>query len=508
MLKSCQTTPYTDQCGNIGILWNCSGFHIDRLPLEIPDELLSRNVTLDLSFNRFSTLNESIFENLANMSVVTSIILNHNNITKIGSKTFHALTDLCSLDISYCHLNYDSIGVDVFSHLPIKYLKIDHNNFKREHMYPDVALSALQSLCSLEIDVFKNFEFTTPFENLTSLSELKFNIQSDFRLSNTSFLGLKSSKIKHLNLTFANHVYCDVNEDLFCSFPYLTDVIINFGGKCDVTPALRSLKCLQHRNINNITLYENKKKIETDVIILNDKLLEHAVNICVRKFFLIENNIAAITKNIHSTTLWNCLQELDLSKNDLHVVDVSVLASWFLAPKLKKLNYCCNDPYRVKSSFADIVQYYYRGTAYINLTLPEKLEEDYAWIIRYLYPKLESLNINAWFKDKDSVPGTWEAEEIVKCINESRKVLFVITGCFLESGWASFAVQMAITHAFHNHRQSSIVVIINDNIPLEKLPNDIKNIWWCIEYLRWPTESENDDSIIAKLSNLLKPRDA
>ncbi|XP_062566876.1 toll-like receptor 2 type-2, partial [Saccostrea cucullata] len=125
-------------------------------------------------------------------------------------------------------------------------------------------------------------------------------------------------------------------------------------------------------------------------------------------------------------------------------------------------------------------------------------------IVHSLYQKLKSLNIKAWLKDKDSTPGKWEAEEIVKCINESRKVLFVITECFLESGWASYAVQMAVTHAFHNQRQSSIVVIIKDDIPLERLPNDIKNIFWCIEYLRWPTERESDDLIMVELPNLLR----
>ncbi|XP_062609948.1 uncharacterized protein LOC134271752, partial [Saccostrea cucullata] len=299
-----------------------------------------RNVTLDLSFNRFSTLTNAIatFENLTDVSVVTSMILNHNYITKIENETFYEFTNLCSLDISYCHLTNNCIEAGAFSRLPIKCLNIDHNDFKNEHMYPDVALSALQSLRSLDIDIFESFKFTTPFENLTNLSEIKFNIQSDFTLSNTSFLGLKSSKIRQLNLNFANYVYCDVTEDLFCSFPFLTDVFINFGGKCDVTSALRSLKCLQHRNINNITLYKNKKKIETSVIILNDTLLEYVVNICIRKLFLIENSIASITKNIHNTTLWNCLEELDLSKNDLHVMDFSVVETRFSAPKLKYLN--------------------------------------------------------------------------------------------------------------------------------------------------------------------------
>ncbi|XP_062609962.1 toll-like receptor 6 [Saccostrea cucullata] len=148
----------------------------------------------------------------------------------------------------------------------------------------------------------------------------------------------------------------------------------------------------------------------------------------------------------------------------------------------------------------------HRESNYIYDVFVSYGEKDYAWIVRYLYPKLESLNIKAWLKDRDSTPGDWEAEEIVKCINESRKVLFVITECFLESGWASYAVQMAVTHAFHNQRQSSIVVIIKDEIPLERLPNDIKNIWWCIDYLKWPSErNEDEDLLRLQLSNLLKP---
>uniref|UniRef100_K1RKD0 Toll-like receptor 2 n=1 Tax=Magallana gigas TaxID=29159 RepID=K1RKD0_MAGGI len=114
------------------------------------------------------------------------------------------------------------------------------------------------------------------------------------------------------------------------------------------------------------------------------------------------------------------------------------------------------------------------------------------------------MNLKTWLKDKDSTPGSWESEEIVNCINMSRKVMFIVSESFLDIGWSSFAVQMAITHAFHNHRQGSIVVIIKDELPLDKLPNEIKNIWWCIEHCRWPEDETNDEIILSKLCNVLK----
>uniref|UniRef100_A0A8W8JAA1 TIR domain-containing protein n=1 Tax=Magallana gigas TaxID=29159 RepID=A0A8W8JAA1_MAGGI len=101
--------------------------------------------------------------------------------------------------------------------------------------------------------------------------------------------------------------------------------------------------------------------------------------------------------------------------------------------------------------------------------------------------------------------GRWESEEIVGCINESRKVMFIMSESFLERGWHSYAVQMAITHAFHNQRQGSIVVIIKDGLPLDRLPNEIKNIWWCIEHFRWPEDDNSDEYILSKLSSILRP---
>lgn len=102
--QNCPLTPYIDDCGNTGLLWNCSGLNLSRLPTQFPPELKNQNVTLDLSFNRFSSVSRYTFEKIASFSNVTSVILHHNDITEIGNLAFHGLSNLCSLDLSSSNL--------------------------------------------------------------------------------------------------------------------------------------------------------------------------------------------------------------------------------------------------------------------------------------------------------------------------------------------------------------------------------------------------------------------
>ncbi|XP_052709798.1 toll-like receptor 4 [Crassostrea angulata] len=806
MTESCRISHYTDDCGNKGLLWNCSGFNISKLPTLLPPELKNRSITLDLSFNHFSLLTEYTFRQVATYSNVTSVILNHNKITRIENRTFQKLTSLCSLDLSFANLEKNQIDSNVFYKLDeLHVLLIHQNNFQRLG-YPDIQLSKLPSLKHLKIDLFFGFAFTKPFENLTSLSQLEFEILSDFKLTSTSFQGLNRSPINSLIMYFKDHVDCDVSEDLFCSFPYLNQEIqINFGGRCSVHVALRSLKCLQNREIQQLDLSGNKETFESDIIIIDDTLFEYLVNICVRELYLGNNDIIYLKADIYRTTLWACLNTISLNYNDIQHVDLNAIFAFFTCPLLQSMDVCCNTqspriavnnstyllkqmhpffklylpknlkvfnysynfihdahewPLQVevfgksmeelyliktnvplmlkgifnfpslsfldlsKNDFANIhpdifqgvknlqqlhavdvnldftnnlisdrlfknlkhltkldisknrltflpsfllkdqknslteinldhnmfsalsnslvelqnlntlyVRYnsisrisekdqkyfksfknfsiYLEGNPisctclngqslrwmknhqYIFSDLPGLLciesktaivelfsenmwrkfeldcqttewlifsvgllvltlltliiiavinkyrvhleyvvlrikqrwkgvylptqgdvflhdvyvsycDEDLFWITDSLYPRLQILNLKAWFKEKDSIPGGWVSEEIVNCINDSRKVIFIVSKGFLDKGWQSYAVQMTITHAFRNQRQKSIVVIIKDGLPLERLPKEFKHIWWCIEHLRWPEDDTNDDMILSKLSNVLK----
>lgn len=67
-------------------------------------------------------------------------------------------------------------------------------------------------------------------------------------------------------------------------------------------------------------------------------------------------------------------------------------------------------------------------------------DDDIFWVVNNLNLKLESLNIKVWFKEKDLILGGWELEEIVNCINDSRKVMFIVSESFLDKGWYLYVV--------------------------------------------------------------------
>ncbi|XP_061187151.1 toll-like receptor 4 [Saccostrea echinata] len=131
-------------------------------------------------------------------------------------------------------------------------------------------------------------------------------------------------------------------------------------------------------------------------------------------------------------------------------------------------------------------------------------EEDYKLACITLYRELIRLGFQISLPDKDFIPGLSKAEQLLQCIDDSRKVIIVVTKKFLESGWDSYAVQMVVTHAFHNHRQKSIIVIIKDGIPVERMPKDLRYIWWSIISIQWPESEENMMTFWEELSNALR----
>ncbi|XP_056007977.1 toll-like receptor 8 [Ostrea edulis] len=106
---------------------------------------------------------------------------------------------------------------------------------------------------------------------------------------------------------------------------------------------------------------------------------------------------------------------------------------------------------------------------------------DFVWVRSKLYPALNGENLRIALQDKDFDPGSSYAEEIVRFINMSKYVIFVITRHFIKSEWGSYEIQVAKIHAIHT--KAKLVLIIRDGIQIEDLPKDILFIWWKIKPL-------------------------
>lgn len=177
-------------------------------------------------------------------------------------------------------------------------------------------------------------------------------------------------------MDFRYHVCCDVTEDLFCSFPVISrEIVLNFGGYCDVIVALRSLKCLQNRKVESISLSSNKKRFESGILILNNWTMEYLANICVKNLSLGYNSIVFLNATLYKTTLWKCLEKFDFHGNNMHVIDVSTLMSLLTLPKIRILNLCCNNPPTSKTKYRDDpFQIQKHRFIYVNITLSKNLK--------------------------------------------------------------------------------------------------------------------------------------
>ncbi|XP_055998978.1 toll-like receptor 2 [Ostrea edulis] len=810
---NCRRQPHTDECNNSRWLWNCSQLNLKRIPSFTTEKTEGRTFSIDLSRNKFTSISQTTFTGVKKglLRNVTALYFRYNDLQIIESFSFKWLYKLCVLDVSYCKLHTASLRECAFSNLgklEILYAQgnVFHKIRNKRKGYPDREITRLLSLKTLHIDVFEGFIFKSDFKRLKRLSDVEFyTTGSMFHLTNNTFSGLSDSPIHNLRMIFVYDVHCDVSEYLFCYFPYLKGVEMNFGGICGLSVVLRTLKCLQNRRIDYIHAIENVPYIVRQPFILNESNCEYLLSVCVKEVDFSSNRIAGISVEPHGSTMGKCIEHLNFSRNRIEVIDFSIVLNLMQNyPKLKYLDLSFNnircvadiaddsvqthlngtptftftfskelqtllfshnhihvlsDSYKIYLNFvgeglkvlnmsqtnfpfrilrqmnfpqlqildisdnncSDIsfqllqqttkleqfgasntnmnlnaglnmskifrglknlrqldlrklfihklppsllkdqthlsglylennylssipsavepllnlthlylqsnkisslkpsdfhtlhnlkkVQIFIKGNPlncdclhisslrwmknnqhlfgdlhetecmeksstisklfdeenfaefekkcqsqmwllfsssmlvlinaliivsalikryrvhvdYIILRIRNRLkgihlpknksfefdafisyaEDDYKLVTSTLYQALTNLGFEISLPDKDFIPGMSKVDQLIQSIDHSRKVVLVITENFLKSGWNSYAVQMAVTHAFHNNRKRSIIVIIKDNIPIERMPKDLQYIWWCILSIRWPDTLELMDGFWEDLATTL-----
>lgn len=220
-------------------MWQCGHRNLFVIPhgQHIPPEYTNTSLTLDLSGNRFTTLSMETFNTIGPLlrQRIASLSLRSNPIQSIGNFSFQALRNLCELDLSSCRLHTESFEINSLADLNRLKILCLHSNSFHVRGYPDVAISMARTIENLTIDVFDGFKFGSSFQNLTNLRIIEFFTgNSKFHLTNSTFRGLIKSPITNLDLKFRNMVYSDVSDDIFCSFPFVRGVHIEFGGMCSI----------------------------------------------------------------------------------------------------------------------------------------------------------------------------------------------------------------------------------------------------------------------------------
>ena len=118
---------------------------------------------------------------------------------------------------------------------------------------------------------------------------------------------------------------------------------------------------------------------------------------------------------------------------------------------------------------------------------------NYHWTVWELNPKLEREGFRLMYPDFHFNLGEYDSENILDAIDNSRRIIFVITRDFLTDEWCKHHMQVARCHAFRKQSDNFIIVIIRDNIPLHEIPKSLQRIWIRVNCLRWPLDEDEED---------------
>ncbi|KAG8432046.1 hypothetical protein GDO86_019513 [Hymenochirus boettgeri] len=152
----------------------------------------------------------------------------------------------------------------------------------------------------------------------------------------------------------------------------------------------------------------------------------------------------------------------------------------------------------------------------LHVTLLEPLRSD--WVRGELLNQLENCNppYKVCIHERDFLPGKWIIENIIENIENSHKIIFVLSRSFINSEWCNyelyFAHQRAIGHAFED-----VILVVKENVTMEDLPKrfcKLRKILKTKTYLEWPLEKNRQQffwiqlkSILGKANNCLEDQE-
>ncbi|XP_053330388.1 toll-like receptor 2 [Spea bombifrons] len=132
---------------------------------------------------------------------------------------------------------------------------------------------------------------------------------------------------------------------------------------------------------------------------------------------------------------------------------------------------------------------------------------DADWVRGVLLPRLEGSTppYSVCIHERDFLPGKWIIDNIIENIENSRKVIFVLSRSFVNSEWCNyelyFAHQRAIGHAFDD-----VILVVKEDIRLEDLPKKFYRLRKMLNtktYLEWPPEQNRQQFFWVQLKTIL-----
>ncbi|XP_074673163.1 uncharacterized protein LOC141920400 [Strix aluco] len=133
-------------------------------------------------------------------------------------------------------------------------------------------------------------------------------------------------------------------------------------------------------------------------------------------------------------------------------------------------------------------------------------EQDANWTKENLLRKLETDGFKICYHERDFKPGHPILGNIFYCIENSHKVLFVLSPSFVNSCWCQYELYFA-EHRVLNENQDSLIMIVLEDLPPNSVPQKFSKLRKLLKrktYLKWSPEEHKQKMFWHQLAAVLK----
>ncbi|KAI2656691.1 toll-like receptor 1 [Labeo rohita] len=129
------------------------------------------------------------------------------------------------------------------------------------------------------------------------------------------------------------------------------------------------------------------------------------------------------------------------------------------------------------------------------------------WVKSQFLPKLEGdYCLRVCHHERDFIPGKTIVQNILRCIEQSRRCVFVLSSHFVQSEWCHYELYFA-NHQRVTRGMDSIILILLEPLPLYLIPSkyyQLKSMMSRRTYLEWPPEGAKQKLFWANLRAALQ----
>ncbi|XP_034283271.1 toll-like receptor 13 [Pantherophis guttatus] len=133
-------------------------------------------------------------------------------------------------------------------------------------------------------------------------------------------------------------------------------------------------------------------------------------------------------------------------------------------------------------------------------------ENDASWTKETLLKNLEARGFKVCYHERDFMPGHPVLGNIFYCIENSHKVLFVLSPRFVHSCWCQYELYFA-EHRVLTENQDSLIMVILEDLPANSIPKKFSKLRKLLKrktYLKWSLEEHKQKLFWHQLTAVLK----